>query len=424
MIDKTRISIRAGNGGNGCISFRREKFVPKGGPDGGDGGTGGSIFLYGDASLNTLLHLKYHSTWRGERGSHGRGQNKRGGNGEETSIPVPLGTVVWSMGGDGQRTLFADITDTERILVARGGEGGLGNARFVTPTQQEPVLCESGSRGERRTLNLELKLLADVGLVGKPNAGKSTLLSVCSAAKPKIAPYPFTTLDPVLGVVETRARSYVVMEVPGLIEGAHAGAGLGHEFLRHAERSRVLLHLVDGTAEDPVADVGQLNLELSTFDDVLGSKPQVIVVTKMDLPEAKERAEFLRAALKPLGCPIFFVSAATGEGVDALMSRTLGMLDTVPREEPSPENVALPPIPASPRRGWDKDFRVYREGKSYVVEAPKVERLLPIANLKDWRAMVQIWKELNILGAVKALEDEGVQPGDTVFIGDVELEWY
>ncbi len=424
MIDTTRISVKAGDGGNGCVSFRREKFVPRGGPDGGDGGPGGNIFLLGDPSLNTLLHLKYHSTWRAQRGGHGGGQNRRGANGRPISIPVPLGTVVRSIGEGGQETFLADITDSTPVLVARGGEGGQGNVRFVTSTQQEPVLAERGVSGEKRILSLELKLLADVGLVGKPNAGKSTLLSVCSAAKPKIAPYPFTTLDPVLGVVQTRDRSYVVMEVPGLIEGAHSGAGLGHEFLRHAERSRLLLHLVDGTAEDPLADVRQLNQELGAFDADLGSKPQVIVVTKMDIPEAREQASQVKAALEPLGCPLFFISAASREGVDALFSKTLGMLDAIPKE---PADVRTPEIPLAapqPRRSWDKDFRVYKDKGTYVVDAPKVERLLEMANLKDWRAMVQVWKELERLGAVKALEDEGVQPGDTVRIGEVELEWY
>ena len=424
MIDTTRISVKAGDGGNGCVSFRREKFVPRGGPDGGDGGPGGNIFLYGDPSLNTLLHLKFHSTWRANRGGHGGGQNRKGANGRPISIPVPLGTVVRSIGPGGVETLLADITDTVPVLVAQGGEGGQGNARFATATRQEPVLAERGASGEKRVLNLELKLLADVGLVGKPNAGKSTLLSVCSAAKPKIAPYPFTTLDPVLGVVQTRDRSYVVMEVPGLIEGAHTGAGLGHEFLRHAERSRLLLHLVDGTAEDPLADVQQLNEELGAFDADLGGKPQVLVVTKMDIPEAKDGMARVQDALKPLGCPVFFISAASGEGVDDLLSSTLGMLDSIPKstDDSEPPDVPLPT--ARSRRRWDRSFRVYREGKTYVVEAPRVQRLLDMANLKDWRAMVQVWKELETLGAVKALEEQGVEPGDTVRIGEVELEWY
>ncbi|MCE2465445.1 MAG: GTPase ObgE [Dehalococcoidia bacterium] len=424
MIDTTRISVKAGDGGNGCVSFRREKFVPRGGPDGGDGGPGGNIFLYGDPSLNTLLHLKYHSTWRAQRGGHGGGQNRKGANGRPISIPVPLGTVVRSIGPGREETFLADITDTSPILVAQGGEGGQGNARFATATRQEPVLAERGAAGEKHFLSLELKLLADVGLVGKPNAGKSTLLSVCSAAKPKIAPYPFTTLDPVLGVVQTRDRSYVVMEVPGLIEGAHTGAGLGHEFLRHAERSRLLLHLVDGTSEDPLADVQQLNQELSAFDADLGSKPQVLVVTKMDIPEAKEGMSRVKGALEPLDCPVFFISAASGEGVDTLLSNTLGMLDAIPKDMDVSESAEIPLASPRSRRRWARDFRVYREGKTYVVEALRIERLLDMADLKDWRAMVQVWKELETLGAVKALEEQGVQPGDTVRIGDVELEWY
>ena len=399
--------------------------MPRGGPNGGDGGIGGSIFLYGDQSLNTLLHLKYHSTWRGERGGHGRGQNKQGGNGEDTHIPVPIGTVLWNLNEeDGERTFLADIVDPTPVLVSQGGAGGLGNARFVSATQQEPVLAERGGLGDQRSLILELKLLADVGLVGKPNAGKSTLLSACSAAKPKIAAYPFTTLDPVLGVVETRDRSFVVMEVPGLIEGAHEGAGLGHEFLRHAERSRLLLHLVDGTAEDPVQDLEQLNLELRSFDPRLGEKPQLIVITKQDLPEARDRAEILEQELEGVGCPIFFVSGATGQGIAALMGKTLEIIDSLPKTEAPAQTQGIVRKRALSLRRSPGEFHVYRRKGAYIIDAPRVERLLPMANLKDWRAMVQIWKELDRLGVVKALEEEGVQPGDTVLLGGVELEWY
>ena len=422
MIDKTKISVKAGDGGNGCVSFRREKFIPKGGPDGGDGGTGGNIQIVGDPSLNTLLHLRYHSTWVGKRGVHGGSNKRRGADAEDIFIAVPLGTVVWKIVDGEQEEFFADISSTLPVLIARGGAGGNGNVRFVSSVQQEPMLAEKGERGEDASLQLELKLLADVGLIGQPNAGKSTLLSCCSAAKPKIAAYPFTTTSPQLGVVETRGSSFVMMEVPGLIEGAHTGAGLGHEFLRHAERARLLLHILDGTVEDPVAEWRRINLELENFNALLGKKPQIIVVNKLDIPEVKDRASTSKKELEALGAPVHFISAATGEGVDALLGKTLEMLKTVPKDA-----LMFPQEPAGPTLGTqvaEAPFKISKQRDTYVVEAPRVERLLYQADLRDWRVMVQIWKELDRLGVVKALEEWGVQTGDTMRVGTVELEWY
>ena len=321
MIDLIRVLITAGSGGNGCISFRREKYVARGGPDGGDGGNGGSAYLVGDKSLNTLLHLKYHSTWRASRGKHAGGQKKRGANGDDLAIPVPIGTVVWKLDGSQGKELIADIAGPDPLCVARGGRGGVGNARFVSAVNQEPVLAEKGEAGEEVSLLLELKLLADVGLVGQPNAGKSSLLSQCTAATPKVAPYPFTTTEPVLGVVSTRERDFVMMEVPGLIEGAHQGTGLGHEFLRHAERARLLLHLVDGGTEDPLGDWMRVNEELETFSPSLREKQQFIVVNKVDIPEVRERERTLKIELLASGLPVFLVSAVTGEGVEFLLEK-------------------------------------------------------------------------------------------------------
>ena len=420
MIDLVKINVKGGAGGNGCISFRREKFVPRGGPDGGDGGSGGSIHIVVDSSLNTLLHLKYHSTWRAKRGAHGRGKKQRGANSEGIDIPVPPGTIVWKLADDESREFVADIVDTEPLLVARGGGGGAGNARFVSSTQQEPVLAEKGSEGEEAILILELKLLADVGLVGVPNGGKSTMLSRCSAAKPKIAPYPFTTTDPVLGVVASRDRSFVMMEVPGLIEGAHEGAGLGHEFLRHAERSRLFLHIIDGMAEDPVADWEQINHELVSFNPTLSEKSQFIVVNKVDIPEVRERAPTLKEELSARGLPLFFVSAATGEGVEELLGKVLETLDVMPKEDPMP----APERPSMAVNADEEPFRVTFSKGVYTIHAPRVERLVPLADLRDWKAMIQIWKELERLGVVKVLEEKGVKPGDTVRLGKVELEWF
>ena len=422
MIDVAKISVKAGNGGNGCISFRREKFVDRGGPDGGDGGDGGNVFIVGDPSLNTLLHLKYHSTWRAHRGVHGGGQKKRGANGDDVHLPVPIGTVVWRLVNrdESSKEFMADIVGEEPVLAARGGPGGSGNTRFVSATHREPVLAEKGTSGEEVTLLLELKLLADVGIIGQPNAGKSTLLSVCTAAKPKIADYPFTTLDPVLGVVAARDSSFVMMEIPGLIEGAHLGAGLGHEFLRHAERARLLIHLLDGMSDDPEGDWRRINHELASFSPYLEMKPQFIVVNKVDVPEVSERVPGLERELGSHDIPIFFISAATGEGIDLLLGKTLEMLDSIPKEESEVRQADLPNISA---RVQERP-RVTKERDVYVIHAPRVERLVPMANLKDWRAMVQIWRELEREGVVRVMEDMGVQPGDTVRLGDVELEWF
>ncbi len=425
MIDLVKIFVKGGNGGDGCISFRREKFVPRGGPDGGDGGNGGAVFMYGDPSLNTLLHLHYQSRWRAKRGGHGGGRKRRGANGEDISIPVPMGTVVWEITGDdgNGKELVADITQVDPVLVARGGDGGGGNARFVSSVNQEPVLAESGAAGEEARLLLELKLLADVGIVGQPNAGKSTLISRSSAARPKVAEYPFTTTDPVLGVVSVRHRTFVIMEVPGLVEGAHKGVGLGHEFLRHSERARLLLHLLDGLSDDPVADWRRINTELEHYGTALAGKPQIVVLNKMDLPEVRDKKTSVRARLERAGATVFFISAATGEGVDALLSKVLERLDSLPKEQEAVD-ITTDTGRRRSKAAAEPQFRVSKQGDAFVIHAPRVERLVPRANLKDWKAMVQIWRQMNQLGIVSALEEQGVQPGDTVRIAGVDLEWF
>ena len=370
--------------------------------------------------MNTLLHLKYHSRWRARRGVHGSGKKKRGANGEGVMIPVPIGTVAWRLIDSGEKEFVADVMNTQPVLVAAGGSGGLGNTSFVSAVHQEPVLAQKGEEGIDGIFLLELKLVADVGLIGFPNAGKSTLLSYCSAAKPKIAPYPFTTTEPVLGVVAAKYRTAVMMEVPGLIEGAQAGVGLGIQFLRHAERARLLLHMVDGLHDDPLADWEVINRELNAFSVSLANKPQFIVVNKIDIPEVRDRVSALTQLFGDAGLPLFFVSAATGEGVDTLVGKTMEALESLPSENldlgPRNSNTLAPRTVES--------FEVIKEKGVYVVSAPEVERLLPLANLRDWKAMIQIWRELDRLGVVKALESKGVEPGDTVRLGSVELEWF
>jgi len=443
MIDTVRLNIKAGDGGNGCISFLREKFKPYGGPNGGDGGDGGSVYLTGDSSLNTLLHLKYQSTTIAQRGGHGRGKNQRGANGEDTIIRVPIGTVVCRLGPGGERELLTDITDTTPQLVARSGRGGWGNAHYVSSTNQEPMLAQKGEPGEEAILLLELKLLADVGLLAKPNAGKSTLLSRCSAAKPRIADYPFTTVEPVLGVVTTRGKSFVMMEIPGLIEGAHEGVGLGHEFLRHAERTRLYLHILDGLSEDPVADFHMINEELSRFNPALADKPQMIVVNKIDIPEVRERCPDLEKALRqvikeepsyrspgsPLSqrAPIFFVSAATGEGIDAMLGKTAELLEALRVEEPADTD---PSSQENGKRAARRPRRVMQRGTVtvedgvFVVKSAELERLAALADVRDYRVLLQLWREMTQRGIAQQLEEAGIEAGDTIRIGKVEVAWF
>ncbi len=326
FVDEAVITVAGGNGGDGCVSFRRERRVPRGGPDGGDGGDGGSVILRADPSVNTLLAYRYQPSFRAERGRHGEGSSRAGRAGEDLVLAVPVGTVVHEVASE---VVLADLSEPGRqVVVARGGRGGRGNARFAGPAERAPRRRERGQPGEVRRLRLELKLLADVGLVGLPNAGKSTLLSRISAARPRIADYPFTTLAPVLGVVEAGGGSFVVADIPGLIEGAHRGAGLGDRFLRHVERCRLLLHLVDPASPggDPVADMIAVERELAAYDPDLASKPRVVVLTKADLvqdPAPSARVE-ARAASGGLACVV--VSAVTGQGLGRLVETCATML--------------------------------------------------------------------------------------------------
>lgn len=320
FVDTARIYVKAGDGGHGCIAFRREKYVPRGGPSGGDGGRGGDVILYVDPSMHTLMDFRYQKHFRAERGQHGRGDNQHGADGRDLRIKVPPGTVV----KDAETgEVIADLTEPgQEVIVARGGRGGRGNARFKTPSNQAPRIAEDGKPGEERWLELELKLLADVGLVGFPNAGKSTLLSRVTAARPKVAPYPFTTVVPNLGVVEYGGETWVMADIPGLIEGAHAGAGLGHEFLRHIERTRVLVHLVDvaGTeGRDPVDDFRKINEELRRYNPRLARLPQLVAANKIDLPEGRENLNRFVSEIQKEGYEVFPISAATGEGIDPLL---------------------------------------------------------------------------------------------------------
>jgi GTP-binding protein len=328
FIDEAKILVKAGDGGNGCISFRREKFVPKGGPNGGDGGKGGDVILQADAQLSTLLDFTYPQTFRAQKGVHGKGKDQTGKNGEDLIIRIPVGTIVRDDQTDEilQDTLF----DGQQFVVAKGGRGGKGNAKFATPTLRAPRRAEKGTEGEQRYLRLELKLLADVGLIGYPNVGKSTLLAKISSATPKIADYPFTTLTPNLGVVKREeGGTFVVADIPGLIEGASIGAGLGLTFLRHVERTRLLIHILTVTEDpsrDPVKDFHTLNRELNSYHPLLKEKLQIIALNKIDLPSVRERAEDIKKEFEEMGFHLFTISGSTGEGVNDLIEAVIQRL--------------------------------------------------------------------------------------------------
>ncbi|MCY3542435.1 MAG: GTPase ObgE [Chloroflexi bacterium] len=471
MIDQVFIHISSGNGGDGNISGRREKFVPRGGPDGGDGGRGGNVIALCDENINTLLAFRYQRRFTGGNGGNGASALKHGADGEDVIIRMPVGTQVWDADANPPR-LLADLTDAgQTVELAHGGGGGRGNAYFASATNQYPLLAEKGETGESLHLRLELKLLADVGVIGLPNAGKSSLLSVVSAARPKVANYPFTTLEPVLGVVEHRRQTFVMVDIPGIIEGAHEGIGLGHDFLRHVERTRVLVHMIDGGAEDPLRDYRQINDELRMFNDTLASKPQVVAINKTDITEVAEIAPILEELfadefdLRTAAAPgaesrgrlrgrrddtpqgegtLHFVSAATRSGVDGLLDSVLIALDSVDDNdigvgdvptlngietivetigiEPdgARDHTDLPVLRPKPRR---ETKLVRKRGDVFVVLSRRAVRIAALLNEEDWNARVQFLGYLQRAGVVRALEDAGVLPGDTVRFGEVEWEW-
>lgn len=415
FFDEAKIYVKAGDGGNGCVSFRREKYIPFGGPNGGNGGKGGDVYLGIDPHLNTLINFKKRSHFKAQRGDHGRGKNQTGKQGEDLTIAVPPGTVAYD--ADTGQPLADLIQPGQRAIVARGGRGGRGNAAFATPTNQAPRLAEKGEPGQERWLRLELKLIADVGIVGVPNAGKSTLLAAVSAARPKIADYPFTTLEPNLGVVTVDDRDFVLADIPGLIEGAHAGAGLGHQFLRHVERTRLLIHLLDGASADPLSDFEKINQELALFDSQLARKPQVVVLNKMDLPQTQELWPRIRQEMKKLELEAMSISAVTGQGVPTLLQRVAGLLDSLPRKEPVIEEVKVF------RLEEEEPFSITQEGDAWRVRGPEIERVVAMTNWEYDEAVMRFQRILEAMGISAALEKAGVEVGDTVRIGDIELEW-
>ena len=390
------------------------------------------MYIRGDNSFNTLLHLKFNSTIYVERGGHGGGKDRTGRNGQSQIINVPMGTLIWKEDEDGERYLVADICDNNPVLVAEGGKGGWGNTRFVSPTNQEPLLAQNGERGDRSILFLELKLLADVGLLACPNAGKSTLISRCSRAKPKVADYPFTTVEPVLGVVSAHGQDFVMMEVPGLLEGAHAGIGLGHQFLRHAERARVYVHILDGLADDPSEQYEMLNNELRLFSESLGGKPQVVVVNKIDVTEVRETqgevTALIREKAKEQGLDdldVLFMSAVTGEGVNELLGKIVELLAKTAKEAEEAEAAAdAVPEPVQWGRSRRTANRITKIVGGFAVESQELERLVAMADTRDRRVLLQLWDQMNKNGIARMLEEAGIEAGDTILIGKAEISWF
>ena len=417
FFDEAKIYVKAGDGGDGCVSFRREKYVPLGGPSGGDGGKGGDVYLVANPHLNTLIGFKRRVHFKAQRGAHGRGKGQKGRQGDDVYVEVPPGTVV----RDAETGEFiADLMEEgQKVLVAQGGQGGRGNAAFATSTNQAPRIAERGAPGQERWLYLELKLIADVGIVGMPNAGKSTLLSVVSAARPKIAAYPFTTLEPNLGVVALGDyTSFVMADIPGLIEGAHAGAGLGHEFLRHIERTRMIIHLLDGTSAVPLGDYQSINEELALFDPELARKPQLVVLNKMDLPQAQALWPSVKKAMKARGQKALSISAVTGEGVKEMLRSVAEMLASLPKEEPATAEVKVfRPVEE------ERALTIAWEDDAWRVRGAEVERVAAMTNWDLDEAVQRFQRIAEAMGLKAALREAGVQPGDTVRIGEIELEW-
>ena len=420
--DYARIFVQAGDGGDGAATFRREKYVPRGGPDGGDGGRGGHIYLVADPGLNTLLPFRERTRFVAERGGNGGRSRKHGRNGRDIFIRVPVGTVARTIIDGETYTVDLDAPGL-RLIAARGGRGGLGNVHFATSSYQVPRIAELGEPGERREIELELKLLADVGLVGFPNAGKSTLLSVISAARPKIAPYPFTTLQPNLGVVEVGDYSFVVADIPGLIEGAHRGVGLGFSFLRHIERTRLLIHIIDAAGvdgRDPVGDFHAINEELRLYQPELAQRPQIVALNKADLPEAQVNLSRLRHALPLSEHDVFVISAATREGVDALLQRVAGRLKEMPAPHRAPRDETLTwPVPDVDER----QYTIERTSDGWRVRGRKIERLISMTNFAQPDAIMRIQRVIEASGIGAALQEAGIQNGDIVYIEKAAFEW-
>jgi GTP-binding protein len=418
FVDEAYLEVKAGDGGDGVVSFRREKYVPRGGPDGGDGGHGGSVIVVAGPHMRTLVDFTYRSHFAAARGGHGQGGRRHGKNGAEVEIKLPVGTVIRNADTG---KLIADLVQAEqRVILARGGRGGRGNAHFATSTRQTPRFSEKGEPGEQLRVKLELKLLADVGVIGLPNVGKSSLIAQASAARPKIADYPFTTLIPNLGVVRVEeGRSFVIADLPGLVEGAHHGAGRGHAFLRHVERTRVLIHVLNvGDVEtDPPRDFEVINRELELHDPALATRPQLVALNKLDLNPPEEKVAEVEAHLQERGYRAFRLSALTGEGVFPLMAQAAELLESLPVEP-----VAVEPVSEVTER--EAPLQVVRlDERTFQVSGTQVERMVRMTDLDNEEAVRFLHRRLERLGVIRQLRSLGAKDNDVVRVREIELRF-
>ena len=422
FIDYAKIIVKAGDGGNGAISFRREKYVAAGGPDGGDGGKGGNIYFEVSPNMNTLVDFRYKKKFKAENGKNGEGGHRYGKSGEDLVVKVPIGTIV----KDSETgRVMADLSElNQKQLILSGGRGGKGNSHFATSTRQAPRFAQGGEKGEEKELILELKMLADVGLIGFPNVGKSTFLSVVTDATPKIADYHFTTLEPNLGVVKSDyGDSFVIADIPGIIEGASEGTGLGLKFLRHIERTRLLLHVIDVSGiegRNPVEDFKTINEELKKYSEKLSKRKQIIVANKIDIMQDESLLNDLEKMAKEKDIEIFKISGATGEGVKELLKRVTEVLKVLPKED----LVDVEDIKKVYTLKDEDEFTITKDKDMYIVDGPAVQRIMRKVNLEDNESMYYFQKCLRELGVNEKLKEAGVKEGDTVKVVDWELEWY
>ncbi len=417
FVDHVKITAKAGNGGNGCVSFHREKYVQNGGPDGGDGGNGGDVILYADNNMFTLLDFRFKTKYTAENGQDGAAGRCMGRKGESLIIKVPVGTVVRE---ETTGRVVADMFEAgqEKVLL-KGGKGGWGNQHFATPTRQAPNFAKPGIKTDIMSFHLELKTIADVGLVGFPNVGKSTILSVVTAAKPKIGNYHFTTLTPNLGILRHHGQDIVLADIPGLVEGASEGVGLGHDFLRHVERTRLLLHVVDisgSEGRDPIKDYDQINLELANYGE-LKQRPQILLLNKMDLTDAQENAQRIREHIKESGIAVFEVSAATRQGFDALLDKVALELEKLPKQEPFREEEM--PVGNPTAQGYE----ITRQGNLFMVDGPAIDRLINSVNFDDEESLNWFHRSLRRMGIIEDLRKAGAKEGDTVAMDEMEFDF-
>lgn len=419
FLDKTKIIIKAGNGGDGCSAFHREKFVQKGGPSGGDGGKGGNLVFVADPQLSTLVDFKFKRHFKADNGENGKAELQSGRDGESLEVHVPVGTVVRDVESG---SILADMSEAgKQKVVLYGGKGGKGNARFATATRQAPAFAQNGQRTDEREVELELKTIADVGIIGLPSVGKSTILSVLTSAKPKIAAYHFTTLTPNLGVAQRHGRAFVLADIPGLIEGAAEGAGLGHDFLRHIERTRILVHVLDisgSEGRDPLDDFFKINGELQKFSDALAKLPQIVLANKMDLPDSEENFDRVKAAIEEAGYAIFPVSAATTQGFDAMLDCIVQMLEFLPPVTVYEEAE----LDLGPR--YERGFTIHRDDSgAFVVEGGDIERLLDTTDPNNDISMRRFQQHLIKNGIISALREMGCKEGDSIKLGEWEFDF-